>query len=86
MMLQIGLWWTAGMSPEAIARPTVETSLRPRTDTVLAVKEAAPGMLDSAAPLTGRIAFYNVENLFYPTRDTNIADEDYTQTSSRHWS
>ncbi len=86
MMLQIGLWWTAGMSPEAIARPTVETSLRPMTDTVMAVKEAAPGMLDSAAPLTGRIAFYNVENLFYPTRDTNIADEDYTPTGSRHWS
>ncbi|MDE6111785.1 MAG: hypothetical protein K2G46_00030 [Bacteroidales bacterium] len=33
-----------------------------------------------------RIAFYNVENLFYPTRDTNILDEDYTPNGSRHWS
>ncbi len=32
-----------------------------------------------------RIAFYNVENLFYPTRDTNILDEDYTPGGSRHW-
>lgn len=32
-----------------------------------------------------RIAFYNVENLFDPTRDTNILDEDYTPGGSRHW-
>ena len=32
-----------------------------------------------------RIAFYNVENLFYPTRDTAILDEDYTPGGSRHW-
>ena len=34
---------------------------------------------------TYRVAFYNVENLFYPTRDSSIDDEDFTPWGSRHW-
>lgn len=50
---------------------------------------AAAGTMGRTAPETAetdyRIAFYNVENLFDPTRDTNILDEDYTPGGSRHW-
>ncbi|MDE7150408.1 MAG: endonuclease/exonuclease/phosphatase family protein [Bacteroidales bacterium] len=49
--------------------------------------EPYPAATDTAETVREyRIAFYNVENLFYPTRDTGILDEDYTPAGARHWS
>lgn len=68
--LTICLLQPIGAWPETIARPPAATM------------RGAP---DTAAFITGRIAFYNVENLFDPTRDSTISDQDYTPTGSRHW-
>lgn len=53
--------------------------------TSVSTVEAAAAEASARDTSTYRVAFYNVENLFYPTRDSSIDDEDFTPWGSRHW-
>lgn len=55
------------------------------TATSVSTVEAEAAEASTRDTATYRVAFYNVENLFYPTRDSSIDDEDFTPWGSRHW-
>lgn len=55
------------------------------TATSVSTVEATAAEASARDTATYRVAFYNVENLFYPTRDSSIDDEDFTPWGSRHW-
>lgn len=88
ILLPICCWIALTAWPESLALPSAPTAYgRVASDTPDTAAGAENPVAESPTAATGgRIAFYNVENLFYPTRDTAIADEDYTPTGSRHWS